>query len=136
MRPVLLCVVLLLLPSIATPQQNIPIAPIVRDGSRLPSTDDALACINAENELKQVVENLNAKLFYMETHPNTGYYVRWEDRQAITSLILNELTPYFDRITHARFRGQRKNCLDNLERGVKLAHSIYHANLQYRKRGN
>jgi hypothetical protein len=137
MRPVILSLALFV-SGVAAQQQNrnAPIAPSVQDGSNRAALDAAQTCVDAERELKQDIENLNAKLFYMETHPETGYYVRWQDRQAIMSLVLNELTPYFDRITHARFNGESKICLDNLQHGVKLAHSIYQANLQHRWRGN
>lgn len=135
MRPIIL-VLCFLAPGMvnAYQEQEIPIASSVVDDSIRPSTHDALLCIDAEAQLKQTVEDLNGRLFYLETHPESGYYIRWQDRQSISALIMGELTPYFDSITHARFRGNPQICLDKLKQGVKLAKSIYQANLQYRWR--
>lgn len=117
------------------PEYQIPIAPGINDGSVRQSEKGATICIQAEHDLDQEIEEINAKLFKMETNPASGYYVRHQDRMEIIKLLHAEMTPYRDQIHHAIFLGNGKYCLDKLSAGVKLANSIYQANLAYRKNG-
>lgn len=129
----------LALPSLAFAQRDdnyqIPIARGVDDGSVRQSEQGAATCIKAEHDIDQTVENINSELFRMETHPESGYYIRHRDRMEIVKLIDMEMNSYRDQIHHAIFLGNGKYCLDKLNAGVTLANRIYQANLAYRKNG-
>jgi hypothetical protein len=131
----------IVLPQVVCAQQyaqrgdQIPIAQGVADGSQRQSTQGADTCVQAQTDLENTVNRLNGNLYRMETNPSSGYYVRHQDRMAIITLIQQELQPTTDAIHHAIFLGNGKFCLDKLQAGVRLANSIYQANLEYRKNG-
>lgn len=116
-------------------EYKIPIAEGVADGTKRQSREGAETCIQAQSDLERAIGVINGKLYRMETNPSSGYYIRHQDRMAIVTLIESELQATTDEIHHAIFLGNGKFCLDKLHAGVKLANSIYQANLEYRQNG-
>jgi hypothetical protein len=115
---------------------GVPVVNSVMDKTDRPAEADQIRCIEAEHDLAQYVEELNGKLFHMETQRQGAFFVRHGDRMAIISLIQREIVPSTDKIHHAIFHnfsgGSGKYCEKILKEGVGLAQKIYDANLQYR----
>lgn len=139
MKSILLIIAFVISPCVAAQQYQgdykIPIADGVADGTKRQSREGAETCVKAQSDLEREIEVINGKLYRMETNPSSGYYIRHQDRMAIVTLIERELQSTTDAIHHAIFLGNGKFCLDKLHAGVKLANSIYQANLEYRQNG-
>lgn len=113
--------------------QEIPIADSVRESHFSPPAARKQVCVDAVNQLQAHTSKIGATMFYMETHPETGYDIRHEDRTQINVLIDQYTDPILDAMNKAAYRGDSKRCLDKLAEGVNLANKIYRSNIQYRK---
>nr|WP_315259166.1 hypothetical protein [uncultured Duganella sp.] len=115
---------------------GVPIVNSVTDKIDRPSEEDQNRCIKSEHDLTQYVEELNAKLFHMETQRQAEFFVRHGDRMAIVSLIQREMIPFSDKIHRAIFHktgvGSGEYCDLVLKEGIDLAKRIYDANLKHR----
>jgi hypothetical protein len=119
---------------------GVPVVNSVMDKTDRPAEADQIRCIEAEHDLAQYVEELNGKLFHMETQRQGKFFVRHGDRMAIISLIQREMNSPTDKIHHAIFwsapDGSGKYCEKTLIDATGLAQKIYDTNLGYRRINN
>lgn len=123
---------ILLLLSSTVWAKDIPIADSVKEEFTANPVEKQ-KCVDAVMTLLDLASKLNARMFYMETHPETGYDIRHEDRTQINILIDQNTNPILEDMNSAAYHGKGQVCINKLKEGTDLTNQIYQANIKYRK---
>jgi hypothetical protein len=126
-------ILLVALASAPALSQDIPIAASVLEDSPNVSQEGKRICVVAYDRLQEELAKMNGALFRMETHRELGYDIRHQDRMGITVLMDQRTNAMKEGIRKAGYDGNGAFCMEQLQKGLKVAKDIYDANIAYRK---